>query len=164
MTREQNENFSQDRLGNVNRELDDVRGQDGMDATTTDGNPNGILEVTTGDDDGATDLIIMEIPDGASGFNLDEIHAFNSSSAEANFSIFTATLNDDGTIDTTTRRSVPYNVAASTGRTISYVGKEFGDDAIVVQSNFTGHIGLGGYMDRPEELEPASEQTVAPSQ
>lgn len=160
MSRNENENFSQDRLGNSNRELDSIRGQDGMDAGGD--SPSGLLEVTTGDDDGATDLVVLELPDDAEGFHLDELHAHNNTGGPETFSVFSATLNDDGTVDTTTRRSVPMNVAAGVARTISYSGKEFNEDAIVVTSNFTGHIGVGGYMDIPEYRGSAYEQTQAP--
>lgn len=160
MSRNETENFSQDRLGNSNRELDSIRGQDGMeeDANT----PSGLIEVTTGDDDGATDLTVLELPDDAEGFHLEELHAHNGTGAAENFSVFSATLADDGTVDTTTRRSVPMNVAAGVTRTISYSGKEFNEDAIVVTSNFTGYIGVGGYMDIPEYRGSAYEQTEAP--
>lgn len=162
MGRTENETFKQDRQGNVRRDIDEVRGLDGMEEVDGDGDPNGIVEIVTGDDDGATDVILFHIPDDASGFHLEEVHAHNGSADPGTFTVYTATLNDDGTVNTTTRRSVPLDVDAGATRTISYSGREFEDDAIVVNSNFTGFIGTGGYTDKPEEIEPASEQTEAP--
>lgn len=154
MTRSQEEQFTQDRLGNVNRELDAIRALTGME----DG--SGLETIAAGDT--GTDVILMEIPEDASGFHLNELHAYNESTSDSTFQIFSATLDDTGAVDTTTARSVRLNVGAEVGRTISYSGKEFGEDAVVVVSQFAGDIAIGGYMDRPEELEPSTEQTSTP--
>jgi hypothetical protein len=160
MTREQNENFAQDRLGNVNRVLDDVRAQAGNDASTdSNGNPEGLVDVAGGDT--GSDLVVFAVPEGAASFNVEEISAYNSGGTEDTFQILEAELDDDGNITSTTARSVPFNVGAGISRTISYEGREFAG-AVAVNSNFEGTIGVGGKMDRPEELEPASEQTEAP--
>lgn len=154
MTREQKENFAQDRLGNVNRELDPVRSISGMEEG------DGLVAIAAGDV--GSQVVMMEIPDDAAGFSLMEIHAYNSTTSAGTFQLHSATLDDTGTITSTTRRSVPFNVGSEVGRTISYSGKEFSEDAVVVVSQFEGEVGIGGNMDRPEELEPATEQTSGP--
>ena len=154
MTRGQEESFSQDRLGNVNRDIDPVRGQDGME------DERGFTVIEGGDTD--EPVIIMEIPDGASGFHLDSIHAYNDDSADGTVQVWSATLTNMGTVDELTEKSIRYVVPQDEDRQISYVGKEFDEEAVVVQSSFEGDIALGGFMDHKEEQEPAAEQREAP--
>lgn len=152
MTRDQNERFEQDRLGNVNRRLDDVRAQGGM------SDSNGLVDVTQ---DGSN-LILYEIPEDVSQVNIDEVHAHNGLTSDGTFNIHSATLDADGNIATTTRRSVPLDVTAENTRIHSYTGEEFSEDAIVVSADFDGTIGVGVYVDRPEEYEPFAEQEESP--
>jgi hypothetical protein len=162
MTRDQIENFQQDRQGNVEREIDPVRGQDGMDASTNDnGNPQGLLNIAAGDT--GTDQILYELPDDADSVHIEEMHLHNSSSSDGSMTILEATLADDGTIDSTTERTVPFNVGTGVSRTIPYTGREISGDAIAVNSDSEGWVGVGIYTDKPEEYEPNAEQTASPS-
>lgn len=155
MTRTQIERFGQDRLGNANRLLDEIRSLDGMEED------DGIVEITS--DDTESDVVLMELPEDANGVYINEVHAYNDGDSEDTFEIYEAELNDDGEVDSTTMRSVPYNVSDGVTRTIPYSGKEISGDAIVVNSNFEGYIGVGCYTDRKEEYEPAVEQMETPS-
>lgn len=156
MTRNQEEQFTQDRLGNVNRNLDPIRAIDGMEEG------RGLTEVLVGEED--TPLVLLEIPSGASGFHIEEVHGHNSSDGDGTFTLWSATLDDAGEIDQLTKRSVPFNVGGGVTRTIPYSGKEFGEDAVVIQSGFEGEIAVGGYMDHREEHEPSTEQRQAPGE
>lgn len=164
-SREQREQFEQDRLGNVRRRLDEIRGQTGNHAETdSNSDPQGLENIAGGET--GSDQILMRIPDTARAFHLTRIHAHNSGSSEDTFVIKEATLTSGGAVDTSTDRTVPINVAASKTRFIDYGGEEFDQnnvDAIVVNSNFAGDIGIEGYMDRPEEEEPNTEITGTPS-
>lgn len=147
MARSQEEQYEQDRHGNVNRKLDRLRAQDGMDA---DGN-GGLLEVAAGDVD--TDLVLYELPESVDGVIATEVHAHNGGDSDGTFSLYSAELDGDGNITSTTRRSVPIEVVLSATRIHSYEGKEFDADAIVVNSSFEGHIGVGVVVDNKEETE-----------
>jgi len=147
MSRSHEEQFEQDRHGNVNRKLDRIRAQDGMDA---DGN-GGIVEVVTADV--GTDLVLYELPDSVDAVTATEVHAYNGDAADGTFSLYSAELDAGGAITSTTRRSVPIEVVQSATRIHSYKGKEFSADAIVVNSSFEGFIGVGVVADNKEETE-----------
>lgn len=162
MTRPQRETFSQDRLGNVNRELDLIRGLDGMDASEDeDGIPRGLVEIEEENTDEYT--LLMAIPEDASGFHLEEIHLHNSEAEGGSAYLASVTLDAEGDVDETTIRSTPLNVSGENTRTVSYSGREFSEDAIAVNAAFEGYVAIGGYMSRLEELEPAIEQEETPS-
>lgn len=162
MTGDRIETFSQDRLGNVNRDLDVIRGLSGMDNSLDENdNPQGLVEIEAGDV--GEDLVLLPIPEDARGFYINETHAHNSTGDEEAFWLGEAELDDNGDIDgPVTMRTVPYNVDAETSRTIPHSGKELSGDAVVVNADFEGYVAVGGYMDRREYDEPASEQTSAP--
>jgi len=148
------ENYQQDRLGNTNRELDQLRSQDGMEGADAD--DDGIIEVTAGDT--GNNLVVYEIPDGVSQVILDLIHAHNNSGGSGTFRILEATLDNNGNIGTTTRRSVLVNVADGATRALGYEGKPFQEDAIVVNSSFSGEFGFAVLADSKQEDEPNVEQ------
>lgn len=155
MERREKVSYEQDRQGNERRKLDEHRAQDGMEQDDRDG----VVSIEAGDVD--SEVIVYELPDSAQRAILDEVHSYNESDTGATFSIFSASLDANGDIDTTTRRSVPIDVASTTTRIHSYSGKPFEADAIAVSSSFEGHIGLAVLADHEESHESASEQTEA---
>lgn len=158
MTREQIESYEQDRLGNARRALDTIRAQDGM--AGADADNSGIMDIPTGDT--GTNQIVYELPDDADSVYLDLVHAHNDSGGPGTFRILEATLDDNGNITGTTRRSVLINVADTATRSIGYEGVEFTEDAIVINSGFQGEFGVAVLADNKEYTEPNSEQTQAP--
>ena len=148
------EEYQQDRYGNSNRKLDQLRGQEGMSGANADN--DGILDLAAGDVD--TDQIVYEIPDHTDEALLDLIQAHNDSGAAGTFRILEATLDSDGNITGTTRRSVLINVADGATRVIGYEGDPFTEDAIVVNSSFEGEFGIAVLSDHKEYNEPATEQ------
>lgn len=147
--RKEHEKYAQDRLGNVRRELDEVRALGGM----YEG--NGIVDVE--EEDTEEELVIFELPEGAEGVYIEELHAHNSGTEQGSFQLHSATMDDEGEIEEVVARSVPIVVSGEITRTVSYTGREFSKDAIVVTSEFEGSVGVGGYVDMPEYVEPASE-------
>lgn len=157
MTRQQEEQFEQDRLGNVRRKLDTLRAQAGMWGEDDD---NGIVNIAGGETDTMT--VLYSLPTHTQESILVEVHAHNSNpTSGTTFSLYELDLDGAGAITGSTRRSVPIEVTSATTRILSYEGLPF-DKAIGVQSEFEGHIGVGVIDDHHEEEEPASEQTAAP--
>lgn len=158
MARDREEQFEQDNLGNVNRRLDQVRSLEGMEGSDDD--DNGIVEIAGGDT--GTDLIVYELPTHASRVYLSLIQLYNNSGGAGNYQIYDATLDDQGAVDTTTRRTVPINVADGATRSIGYEGVAFDQDAIVVNAAQTGFVGISVFVDHDQSDEPASEVTQSP--
>lgn len=151
MTREQEVQFEQDRLGNENRKLDTLRAQEGM---VGGGTEEGIAEFSTAETGAAK--VLFSLPTNASRAFLTELHAYNSTGTGGTYSLFEADLDGSGSIVSTTRRSVPIEVVSIATRINSYAGMEF-DKAIAVNSEFGGFIGAGLIVDHDEEDEPESE-------
>lgn len=145
------EQYQQDSLGNVNREIDDVRGQAGMEED------NGLITIESGDVD--TETVIMEIPDDVQDVYIYQIDAYNAGAESSTFTLSEVTLDDDDDITSSTQRTIRESVGSETSRTISYTGGSFDADAIAVTSSFEGDIGIGVYLDSREEHEPDFEQT-----
>lgn len=157
MTRQQEEQYEQDRVGNVRRKLDTLRAQAGMWGEDDD---NGIVNIAGGETNTMTTL--YSLPTHAQQSILVEVHAHNSNpTSGTTFSIYELDLDSGGTITGSTRRSVPIEVGSAETRIITYEGLPFGK-AIGVESEFEGHIGVGVIDDHHEENEPESEQTTAP--
>lgn len=157
MTREQTEQFEQDRHGNVRRSLDEHRARDGNGGM--DGE-NGIVSVAAGDS-GTTQTVFV-IPDDASQAILETITLYNNTANAATFHVEEATLNDDGSVDTSTRRSVTRTLAADDERDLEYTGRPFTEDAIAINVSEAAEVGVGVILDHYEEEEPAAVQTDAP--
>jgi hypothetical protein len=153
MVRDEYEEYEQDRLGNTNRKLDQLRAQEGM--YGSDGDDEGIQEVGTTDT--GTDLLVLSKPTHADQMILDLVHAHNSAASDGTFRILEAQLDGSGNITSTTRRSVPINVAAGSTRSLGYEGEPF-TNAIAVNSEFAGEIGFAVLSDHKESSEPAIEQ------
>lgn len=177
MSRQQFSEFVQDRLGNVNRKLDDYRSLDGM---STD---NGITDQSTtagSTDTAATDqYVVYTNPDGVTGAILEEFIIDNNSSDDANnnlaitFTIIEITLNSNGTIDSTTQRSVTQSVAADTRSTVDYSGEPFKADAIGIDaatgvqgsgntSTLDVEVGASVRAIAPEDVEEGAQITTSP--
>jgi len=157
MTREETEQYEQDRLGNVNRKLDELRAQEGMVGVDTD---DGIAEIASAET-GAVQLL-YSLPTHADQVMLDLVHAFNSVPTSPNtFSLWEVTLNGSNSIVSSTRRSVPINVASGATRAIGYEGLPF-DQAIGVSADFQGMVGAAVIVDHNQSSEPDIENTGTP--
>lgn len=145
--------YEQDRFGNERKKLDQLRAQEGMRGADADN--EGIEDIAAGDT--GTDVVVYTLPDHADQVMLDLIHAHNNSGAAGTFRVLEATLDSNGNITNTTRRSVLINVADAATRTIGYEGEPFTQDAIVVNSGFEGEFGFAVIADHPEHFEADSE-------
>lgn len=178
MSREQVETFSQDRSGNVNRDIDPIRGQGGMLGQQVNSElgmtARGLTEIASPDTGVYQDLMVL-FPD-AGRFNVEEIHIFNSGDSEGTYTLYEAISKGMAGGQTepqyTEQRSVPINVPAGSTKVVSYTGKEFGDiqgdrgtntdpynfPLIQVMASEPGFVGIGGYVRAEEEVEPTSEK------
>lgn len=154
MVRRESESYKQDHLGNVRRELDDYRAREGGVAGGTDGH----VDVTADDTD--TDLVAYELPDHANQVILEQVMTrADDGTGGGTVTVYSATLADDGTIDTTTQRGVPLDMAAAGTDAHDIVTAPFSDDAIVINASVASEVSLGVLSDHFEESEPASEET-----
>jgi hypothetical protein len=136
------EPFVIDRDGDVNREIDEYRARFGMH------NGDGLVSIS-GEEIGS-EIICHEIPDDVRGAVIDEIHIHNSGTG-GTVVLKKATLDSQGVVISTTLISVPIQVSSDTTRVVSYKGEPVEADAIVVDSDFTGTIGVGGWHDFREQ-------------
>lgn len=151
MSREENVNYKQDRLGNERKELDELRAQEGMvEGTETE---DGITQVQT-QDTGSLNLI-YEKPEHANEAILSFIHAYNSlSTSGSTFSLYEVETDDNGSITSQTRRTVPLNVTQGSTRTIGYEGLPFEED-IAIESEFGGYVGVAVISDNDRSADEA---------
>jgi len=177
MPRNEQEEYEQDRLGNVYRKLDRVRAEDGYD---TD---NGITTVSS--TAGAVDTkatateIVYDLPDDVQQAHLVEIVINNSSSDDSgtnlsvDYTMQDSTLDSNGNIDTTTKRSVTDTVASDSRDKVEYTGREFSDGAIAIDvtteapsagntATLDIEVGVAVYADHLEEYEGTTEITTSP--
>lgn len=150
MSRKQEEQFEQDRLGNVNRKLDRFRAQEGME------DEDGIVEI--GEDDVDEDVVLVEFPDHVDEAIVTELHSYNSTAEDGTYTLHEAELDDDGEITDTTQRSVRIEVAGEATRINSYEGKPFSGDAIAVNASFEGDVGVGYVADHKQYNESTAQQ------
>lgn len=154
MTNQRMERYTQDHLGNVRRELDERRARGGG----VDGDNDGYIDVAAGDTD--TDLIAYALPDHVDQVHLEQILTrADDGTGGGVVTISSATLGDDGTIDTATQRGVPLDMAAAATDAHELVTAPFTEDAIVVNASVASEISLGVLADHFEESEPATEET-----
>lgn len=147
MTRDEVEEYEQDNLGNVSRKIDTIRAQEGMSAETD----SGILIIGSADTGG--NLVVYTPPTHADEYYLSEIHVRNSAGSAGDYYIQEATLDSGGSITGTTRRSIDYNVASGADETQDYGGEAF-TDALAVNSDFGGQVGVEVIVDHNEATEP----------
>lgn len=158
MPREETEQYEQDRLGNVNRKLDELRAQGGKTFSSSEGglllnsNESGQDRTVYSKRTDQDELIILEVtaynsaPSGSNTFHMVE---GNPDSANA------------GQMSNTTRRSVAYEVASNNTRVLDYKGKPFAS-SIGVNSEFGGQFAVAVIEDRKEEVERNTEDTSTP--
>lgn len=149
MSRHEEEQYEQDRLGNANRKLDRLRAQEGQ--QTSD---SGLTEITSSDT-GSVE-ILYSLPTHADRVIVEAVHGFNSvGSGDNTFSLFDLDLDGSNNINSSTRRSVPYNVGSADTERYEYEGQAF-EKAIGVESEFEGWIGVGLIVDHDESSESLS--------
>lgn len=147
--------YERDRFGNSNPKLDQLRAQGGN--AGADDDDDGIVEIVGGDT--GNDVVVYELPRHADQALLDLVSFHNNSGAAGTFRILEATLDSDGNITSTTRRSVLINVADGATRVLGYEGKPFTGDAIAVNSGMTGEVGVAVIEDHKQYTEDSVEQT-----
>lgn len=151
MSRDEQVQYEQDRLGNENRKIDELRAQEGM----VEGDDQGLKEIQSADTGSV--VLLQSKPTHADQMIVELIHGYNSvSSGGDTFSLYELTLDGAGNITDQTRRSVPIQVASGATRSIGYEGLPF-DKAIGVESEFQGFVGVGFKSDHKEYNEPESE-------
>lgn len=154
MTRREIETYTQDRQGNVRRELDERRAREGG----VDGDNDGYIDIAGGDT--GTDLVAYELPDHADQVHLEQVMTrADDGTGGGTVTILSATLTDDGAVDTTTQRGVPLDMAAAATDAHEIVTAPFTEDAIVVNASVASEVSLGVIADHFEESEPATEET-----
>lgn len=159
MSREEVEKYAQDRLGNVRRDIDELRAAEGQAGLDTG---DGIVEVTSGET--GTPVLAYSAPTHASQVILTGLDAFNSVGSGYNtVKVLEAELDSNGSITSTTQRSVPIQVGSGSTRTEDYEGLPF-ENHIAVESEFEGQIGVSVISDHHEEDEPAYTTQESPPQ
>lgn len=149
--REEEVQYEQDRLGNENRKLDELRAQEGMSAESEEG----IVQFTSVDT--GTVQIIQSKPTHADEMIVSLIHGYASVTTSGDtLSLYELDLDGSGDINSQTRRSVPIQVASGNTRSIGYEGVPF-TGAIGVEAEFEGYVGVAFISDHKEYNEPASE-------
>lgn len=153
MTREQEVQYEQDRLGNENRKLDTLRAQEGM---AGENDETGIVNI--GSASTGTDVIAYSLPTHVDEAIVTELHAYNSTGTGGTYSLFELDLDGNGSVVSSTRRSVPIEVVSEATRINSYEGLPF-DKAIGVNADFEGFVGVGLIADHKEYNEPQAEDS-----
>lgn len=158
MPREEKEEYSQDRHGNVRRNLDEFRAREGNVGSDDD---TGIAAITSADT--GTDQLLYSLPTHVDRAIVTEVWGFNSlGSGDNTFSILSADLDGSNSITSSTRRSVPIVVDSGNTRREAFTGEPF-EKAIAVNAEFEGHVGIGLVVDHEEYSEPDTEDTSTPS-
>lgn len=145
MSREREESYVMDRLGNLSREVGDLKGKDGM------SRDDGIVTVTGGDT--GSPVVVKEIAPDARGEHLIKLEAVETSGGAGSIEIESAVTDSGGNITSTTSRSVTIPLDANGFLQYEYDGREFSDDAIAVTSATTAEIGVATVVDHREETE-----------
>ena len=146
MSRNEQEQYAQDNLGNTNRKIDTIRASEGA-VPTEDG---GLAEFDGPGDTGAV-TVLYDPPEHADAVYIDSVRAFNDTAeTDEQFRLYELELDDDGNITSETRRSVDVNVPVGTDVTREYTGEEF-TSAIGVESGFLGQIAVGVIVDHYEQ-------------
>lgn len=155
MPRDEQVEYGKDHLGNEVPSFEETLSLDGMEVD------DGLVQVQGGDT--GTDLVAIEIPDDVQGLHVVAIHAYNGSGGDGTFHLKTSDLDNNGDPTNTTRRSIPIPVVDGSARFVGFDGKQFDDEAVVINSEFSGWIGLAYRPYRPESLEPNTTDYSTPS-
>jgi len=151
MARDEEVQFEQDRLGNERKKLDTLRAQEGM----VQNDEDGIVQI--GSVKAGTDVIAYSLPGHADEVMVDTLEAYNSKSSGNNIvSLYELTLDSSGNITDTTRRSVPIHVSVDETRKFEYDGEPVDADAIGVNAEFEGFVGVSVIVDHKESSENPS--------
>lgn len=145
MSRHREESYTLDRVGNLSREVDDVKGQDGM------SEDNGLVTITGGDT--GSPVVVKELAVDARAENIIKVEAVETSGGAGSITIHSATTDSGGSITDTTDRSVTIPLDANGYLDYDYKGKEFSEDAIAVTSATTAEIGVATIVDNREDVE-----------
>lgn len=155
MARDKQEQYEQDRLGNVYRKLDTLRGARGQ---VEESPTEGLLVIASGDTD--SDLALFSQPTDAEQLIVTEVWGFNSGpSGNNSFHLIEGEPDGAGALTNTTRRSVDIVVDSAATRREEYSGESF-TDAIGVNSEFAGQVAVGIIEDHRESSEQDVEQTT----
>lgn len=146
MTRQDQTQYEQDRLGNERRKLDTLRAQEGK--VTSD---SGLTEIQSADTGSVQ--ILHSAPSHSDQVILDQIRGFNSvGSGNNTMTMYGIQIDSNGNITSSERRSVPLVVGSGSTATYEYDGEPF-QNSIGVSSEFQGWIGVGVYSDHEEQSE-----------
>lgn len=151
MSREEQVEFQQDRLGNEKKKLDTLRAQEGM----IDGDDEGIVEVGSANA-GLDEVTVLALPDHTDRAIVQTVEAYNSaSSGDDTMTLLSLDLDSSGNVNDSTRRSVPIKVPTDSTEKFDYDGKPF-EKAIGVSVEFEGYVGVSIISDRDESSENPS--------
>lgn len=157
MSRDQEVQFEQDRLGNERRKLDVLRAQEGNAGGLDNG--EGLAHIGSAETGSAQTL--YSSPTHANKVYITRVWGYNSVGSGRNtFHLVDGDAHSNG-FSNTTRRTVDIEVASSNTRSEDINAKEFGNDVGVV-SEFEGQIGLEIIVDHEQAQEPNSEVTGTP--
>lgn len=147
MVRDEEVQYEQDRLGNERKKLDTLRAQSGM----VDGTEEGIVHV--GSADTGSTLIAFSLPTNVDKAIVRTVEGFNSvGSGDNTMSLYSLSLDSNGNISSSQRRSVPIEVQSSNTRKHDYDGKPF-TQAIGISAEFEGYVGVSIIADHEEDTE-----------
>lgn len=158
MSREQEVQYEQDRLGNERRKIDTLRAQEGNAGGFDNG--EGLAHIGSAETGSAQTL--YSSPTHADNVYITRVWGFNTvGSGNNTFHLVDGNAHGNG-FSNTTRRTIDIEVASSNTRSEPINAKEFTNDVGVV-SEFEGQIGLEVVVDHKEQNEPESEVTGTPS-
>lgn len=159
MSREQIEEYEQDRLGNVRRKLDRLRAVEGHAGGFDNG--QGIARIQSGDTDSA--VTVYSSPTHTDRAMLLEVWGFNTVGSGFNtFHLVEGDAHGSALMSNTTRRTIDIEVNSGNTRKEQIRAEPFTRDIGVV-SEFEGQIGIAVISDHREEVESDTETTVTPS-
>lgn len=160
MSRGEEVQYEQDRLGNEKKKLDEIRAREGN-AGGFGGN-DGIVEIQGTAETGNAQLLYSN-PTHADRVHPKRFYAHNSApSGNNNFHFVEGELDGSGGLSNTTRRSVDINVDSQTTRIDPYMGQAF-ERSVGVVADFEGQVAIDLISDHDEASEPDTEDTSTPS-
>jgi len=152
MPRDEQVEFEQDRLGNRKARLDRLRAREG----SVEGDEEGIVEITGGDT--GNTVVVVDSPEHADRIHLTQVRLYGSAvTSGESATIYEVERDNQGSITSSTRRSVPLVATQDETTTYEYEGKEFEDD-VAVESEFEGYVGVSFISDHDRSTETAEPQ------
>jgi hypothetical protein len=146
---ERQENYAQDRTGDVHRQMDEVTSEDGM----VQG--EGLITLTSDD----TPEVVYEVPEDATKVHIVKIEIVNRAGGTAEVLIEDSDLDDQGNIQTPTLPRTPsYPTSDGERLAVEFRGEEVREQAITAQATTTPvDVGVAVQVDHREYTEPASD-------